>query len=378
LIIEIKGVQFANKGAELMLESIVEMLNNELESKYTLALSPRNSPYKKRSKFAAYQKIGNLYKRIDWSLVDFLIPEFVCKNYGLVKHNDIDVVLDASGFSYGQQWNSAMLRHSVRQAKKMYARGGKYIFLPQAMGPFEDTQYRRLIVDAVKYSTLMFVRDKISYRYVTDIAGKQDKIKIFPDFTNVFNVNDIALNNVTKSSIATIIPNNKMMSGQNKKHRENISYIEELTDTALYLQKIGYHVCILNHEGALDLKLCQQIFSQLDPSMAALASDLSSIDVKRFIGESKLVVSSRFHGCVSALSQGIPVIGTSWSHKYEMLYDDYGVSSLLYQFDSPLSEFTSAVLARYDDIRQGISKRAADEKKKSIEMWASVIAEVKG
>jgi colanic acid/amylovoran biosynthesis protein len=50
LNIEIKGVQFSNKGAELMLVAILEQLDKELGD-YQITLSPgTHLPYQKRAR----------------------------------------------------------------------------------------------------------------------------------------------------------------------------------------------------------------------------------------------------------------------------------------------------------------------------------------
>ena len=185
MIIEVKGVQFINKGAELMLVAIEQELKARLQKNYTLVLSPRNSPFEKRAEYRAFQKIGNLFKRIDWSYLDWAIPTSICKNYGLAKHRDIDIVLDASGFSYGEQWSHHMLAHSVRQAKLMKRNGKHFVFLPQAMGPFKSKKYKKLIKEAVDNCSLMFVRDKQSFNFVKEIVGDRENLRLAPDFTNL-------------------------------------------------------------------------------------------------------------------------------------------------------------------------------------------------
>jgi colanic acid/amylovoran biosynthesis protein len=376
VIIEVKGVQFVNKGAELMLESIAQKLKKDLNINYNIALNPRNSPFQERVKYGAYQKIGSLFKRIDWSYFDFAIPNIICNNYGLVKHNNVDITLDASGFAYGQQWNPAMLKHSVRQAKLMKKQGGKYIFMPQAMGPFESTAYKKLIQDAVSNCTLMYVRDKKSYKYVTEIVGVSGKVILSPDFTNIIDLGSASLPTCISGKFITIIPNNKMLSSQNSSNINSKKYISELISAAKLLQNSSYKVVILNHEGPKDLDLCKSVYSQLDPQNTILLDGLSTLEIKKVIGESEFVICSRFHGCVSALSQGVPVVGTSWSHKYEMLFDDYNVSNLLYKFEEPLVNFIRHKLGLISELTSTISLSAKIEKEKTEIMWENIIRHI--
>jgi colanic acid/amylovoran biosynthesis protein len=58
-------------------------------------------------------------------------------------------------------------------------------------------------------------------------------------------------------------------------------------------------------------------------------SEADPLALKGVLGGAGLVVSSRYHGCVNALSQAVPCLGTAWSHKYAALFDDFGAGGQL-------------------------------------------------
>jgi len=88
-----------------------------------------------------------------------------------------------------------------------------------------------------------------------------------------------------------------------------------------------------------------------------------------------LVVSSRYHACVCALSAGIPCLGTSWSHKYETLFTEYEVSGLLMGPDTSLADLQQmmrSLTATDLDIRHRLIERASVRKAETEELWRLV------
>ena len=222
MIIEIRGVNFLNRGAELMLVAILE---NYKYKNIKFCIEPSShSPFIKRTKLGLYQKIG--YGKYTYILNFFgnFIPKKLRKNFGLILEKEVDIILDASGFAYTDQWGTKILKLMSKDVLKWKKQGKKIIFLPQAFGPFENEKNKRnmsIILDNIDF---IFPRDKISYEYLNSIKNNK-KIIQYPDFTNL-----ISLKKEKKDiDKICIIPNVRMLD------KTDYDYYKFLLDTIIYL-----------------------------------------------------------------------------------------------------------------------------------------------
>jgi polysaccharide pyruvyl transferase WcaK-like protein len=148
------------------------------------------------------------------------------------------------------------------------------------------------------------------------------------------------------------------------------NYYNCLLKLCAYLQEQGEGLIILNHEGIPDRNICEHLSK--DCGGVPVVSHWNPVYIKTVIGCCKLLVSSRFHGCVSALSQGVPVLATSWNHKYEMLLKDYGVGANLIDLNSDEIDVAMIQQALLPSTHERILSESHSLKLQSKEMWEQV------
>jgi len=344
MLIEIKGVQFVNKGAELMLHAILEKAKTIWPEAEFCLVPNNNSPYLARSKMTCYQKLNFRKNIIDLASIFYLLPNkirhYFKSNWGIVTEADVDMILDASGFTYGDQWTTLMLKQTAREAVRLKKKGKHYVFMPQALGPFSTSANKAAAQHAFNAASIVFAREQTSFVHAKSCASSAN-IQLAPDFTNLLTSSLAPQYQHLQQQIA-IIPNSKMLSKKNTNALWRSNYIHVLCEIIKAFTEQNQQLFLLNHEGTTDQEICEKINQHLEHKLS-IVSPNSAKDVKAIIGNCKAIVCSRYHGCVSALSQAIPCLATSWSHKYEMLFTEYQVDELLLNADISVQQIRDKV-----------------------------------
>ncbi len=379
MLIELRGLQFVNKGAELMLRAILQKLP-ECGAEYKLAMRhSEKSPKDKVDTIGALRKITLQKNILNLNFATYLMPKFIrnfiMKKFGVVFEADIDIVLDGSGFAYGDQWSSMAIQQLCLEINRLNKHGKKYIFLPQALGPFSRDKDKEVLAKSLPKAELIFARERESVKNLEATLANTQNVHHFPDFTNIVkgNLPDYYTNGNRKF---LIIPNNKMLSSKNNNTEWSDRYVDILVASGKFAISEGYEVVILNHEGVKDDNICKQIQAALDQDIEIIRES-DPLKVKGIIGASRALICSRFHGCVSALSQGVPVIGTSWSFKYEQLYAEYGQKHRLVGSGISEEKLATLVLEALAEGQMELSEEALEYKEQSMQMWELVFTAIK-
>lgn len=380
MIIEIRQAGFVNKGAELMLHAVVQKVRERYpDAKLTMApvYGGSEDTFEKMRSLNLYPKVWLWRKGIDFGqLADYIPKNKLFKRYGLIFTSEIDIVIDAAGFSYSDQWGADSSRELSRSSTKWKKNGTKLIMLPQAFGPFNSDDISKYVKKWIENADLIFAREADSYEHLTQLVDKQDKIKLFPDFTNLVKGTLPEEYNATDKRIA-LVPNYRMIDMAAKEESE--AYLPFMIRCAQYLVQQGEKPFILVHEGVNDQMLAEKISEAVDG--IPIVIEANPLHIKGILGTCDATIGSRFHGLVSALSQGVPSLATGWSHKYLKLFQDYdfenGIINVL-DSDEILEDKIDLLIKseNSESLRKKLELKSNELKKLSEDMWELVFSEI--
>jgi colanic acid/amylovoran biosynthesis protein len=85
-----------------------------------------------------------------------------------------------------------------------------------------------------------------------------------------------------------------------------------------------------------DLALARRIRDEISSSGVTLVQEEDPVALKRVIARSWMLVGSRYHSLVAAFSAQVPALALGWSHKYEMLFRDFGCERYVVSPQTPM------------------------------------------
>lgn len=372
LNVEVLGISPFNKGALLMLEAIRAQFAQHLPQA-RLAV-PFDWPAEMRYGYNLSCTFPRERGRFDKSMACEWLPRGFRQGVGLLAPSDVDVVLDASGFGYGDVWGLRKLqRRLVPVATGWKSARNTLVLLPQALGSFAQAGMAQAMRQVLATADLVFVRDQASLRHVQALGGPQGAVRSSPDFTPLLQP-ALPARLAHLRGAALLIPNEKMVGADAARRR---SYLAFLALAAHRLAASGRRVLLLVHEAAGDLALAHALNAGLAQPVEIL-DEPSPLVTKAVIAAADVCVSSRFHGLVSALSSGVPSLACGWTHKYAELMADYGCPAFNIDLSDPqawpaqLDALIAA--AQQGTLRAALLQAAQDQRLQSEAMWRSVFA----
>jgi polysaccharide pyruvyl transferase WcaK-like protein len=365
--------QFINKGAEAMVRTVQAELGRRIpHATFAIphdSLFPNTTPLAEQAGLKAIGATRNRRKlgkqlfaqwlRRPWRIVGDIASRDELEQ-GLVMRQ-VDAVIDVAGYAYGDTWGTKRAIQSGACARAAAEQGKPYFYFPQAWGPFDDLENQGAFRSACRPAELVCARDQQSLEHLQGLLGRNfAQLDLKPDIAFRFQGLDRQFGRTVLAEMGVdlslpiigVSPNQKMYERAAGVGTEN-AYIVKLVELCRFARRLDAAVVLLPHDiqpndmGCYDDRLSCSLVVQGsgDSQVRAMTRRLPAEGIKSLIANCDLVVGSRFHALVAALSQGIPAMALGWSHKYLELLRPFGLEKFVVGIEKLDTENLQALLA---------------------------------
>jgi polysaccharide pyruvyl transferase WcaK-like protein len=384
-ILEIGGAGVHNKGALLMLQTVLHRFAEGLSPEVRFAVDTRSTgDFYQRAREGLYQITPFWFGQVDikhrvgsavFNILDHFLPDRFRRDYGLVRRAHCQGFIDISGLAFCDLFPAYYASDAAALIRRFYYGRTPVVYMPQMAGPFTEVHaeaFRRLypLVDR------FYVRDRISYNYVRDVIDDPTRLLQAPDIT-IFAGHDVDPTPPADRTTACIVPNARMLDTAKENWAE--AYRTKLLNAAKRFSQAGLNVRLLIHDTAGDdLRFARTLLKEPGMENVELFCEENTTTVRRALSQARCVVGSRYHSLVAALSSGVPAIALGWAHKYETLLEDFGIGQLCLRADCNQGEYDAALDSLIDgDKLQGMHEAllSAKEAMRPVNeaMWNDVL-----
>jgi colanic acid/amylovoran biosynthesis protein len=189
---------------------------------------------------------------------------------------------------------------------------------PQTIGPFATARGRVLAQATLRSSTLVMARDGVSAQAAARLGRPVDVLTTDVVFALPRPRTDLTRDVVVNPSGLLWNPN---------PHVDHERYRTIVRDLCRALQSRGRQVSVFAHvlDSPLldnDVPVLEQLAGEVGGLEVLVPTDLAS--AREMLATAQVVVGSRMHACLNALSVGRPAVPLAYSRKFEPLLEGLG------------------------------------------------------
>lgn len=250
-----------------------------------------------------------------------LVRERLFNEHGMMRWlRGFDLVWDTrSGDSFAdiygpdRHWKMSLLHEFAAQA------GVPTVLAPQTIGPFHSATGRRLARRNLRRSALAYARDPASAHAARELGRPVDRLASDLVF---------GIDQPPRGETSDVLFNVSGLLWQPNSHLDHAAYRTFVHRTIDGLLAAGRTVTLLPHvldsPGAdNDVPVAHLLEREYSGGITVhVPQDLD--DVRQVIAGGRLVIGSRMHACLNAVSTGTPAVAIAYSRKFQPLFDEIG------------------------------------------------------
>lgn len=277
------------------------------------------------------------------------------------------IVIECCGYTYGAPGGQQRLQALRTLSSHWHAHGTSLVFMPQSFGPF-DTESASLAQEVLSTAVRVYAREPQSLEYLLQIGVSPNCLRCAPDYTGEVQAAQTTGIHLP-DRLAAVIPNQRMLDRTSSK--VSGAYVTFLCDCIDAIRESTRSPLIMVHDRG-DIALAHVIHREARVELPIFIHTDAQV-IKAVIGQCDLVIASRYHAQIAGFVQGVPVIGTGWTHKYSALFDDYGCGESLLQLPRSRESTREAVRSSLKNRRAyHFDNVTKDRQRRTEAMWADL------
>ncbi len=221
----------------------------------------------------------------------------------------------------------------------------KQLFLPQTIGPFNESFCKEKAKKSIEAANMVFARDKQSFDYVNLIAKQPNTLEsidvafLLPYTKKSFEAQLVHVG----IGISALLWN----GGYTRNNQFNLTVdyqklIKEIIDFFLSQKNVRIHlvphVVGINRSIENDYEVSLEVINSYNSEKIILSHlFLDPMEAKSYISGLDFFIGARMHACIAAFSSFVPVFPLSYSRKFNGLFED----TLDYHYVGDLTKYSN-------------------------------------